>query len=630
MDQAGEVLLNYVAPFFTALVIGATAIGFGALIAQPFFGRKHPPLIESFGLGCVAISLLTLLWGSLGWLGSSARWSLSAPLILLGFIGWIRQRPEFPFNLRSFRNRTILVIVILVIVSVLFKVILLAFYPPYAPDECSTYLPGALAIFQTGRALYNPAIPLNSLPQNTEMLYGWATSVAPLSASHFINVLAFIFSLVAIVRLGRAVFSVKTGWLAALLMGSLSAIQWMGYHSYPDMWVMFYLLAATLSGVDAYREGKPSRLMIAGIFMGAAMGSGYTGAIGALTLCISLVAIGRWRMPGARPMQREDFFAAFLIALAVASPWYIRNFIWFHNPFFPFLSDVLKPIGGIYSVYGPESSVDLARVMSRFTAASGFAQGSLFTTFFFNWPVWAAIPAGIWFWRSIPFMRIAVTWTVLTWSYWLIAGGGIINLSFYMFLVPVTILAISFLAGYIYTIPSGDRHGRFIRVVLWVILIGWVGILTTRGQSAAPPMTASERESFLSRNLKSYELIQAANRVIPKTGVAVGIYCGDARLYTNFALVGGGDIGLANTRVIADSSISPSLLAALINERYNAQYMIVNERVLSGVQDFPSIQAVINSSEFHSMFTEIARVSNGAVYYLENPPQLHPTLTPDM
>ena len=80
------------------------------------------------------------------------------------------------------------------------------------------------------------------------MLYAWALVASPLSNAHFVNVLAFLFSLLAIAQLGRAAFSLKTGWLAALIMGTVGAFQWFGYHSYPDLWAMFYLLMALLVG----------------------------------------------------------------------------------------------------------------------------------------------------------------------------------------------------------------------------------------------------------------------------------------------------------------------------------------------------------------------------------------------
>jgi hypothetical protein len=219
-------------------------------------------------------------------------------------------------------------------------------------------------------------------------------------------------------------------------------------------------------------------------------------------------------------------------------------------------------------------------------------------------------------------MRIAVTWTLLTWAYWMIIGGGIIYTSFYLYLAPVTALAVAHLAGKIYTFPPGDHRGRFARILLWILLIGWVGIITTRGDQVSPPLTSSAQKEFLSRNVKSYDLIEEANIAIPKTSVAAGLFCSDARLYADFPLVGGGDQGLANHRIIADSSTSALQLADLLRERYNSSFLVVNEERLKGDEgrEYPQILRLLESPEFGLVFREITRIGTGAIYYIEPSP----------
>jgi hypothetical protein len=631
MEHAGEILINALIPPLTFAVIGFVALGLGAFLIQPFYRRKHPPVVETFALGALGISLLTQLWGALHWLGPSARWSLGFLLLLLAVIGWISPRVDLPFKIRSLRNRTILVLSILLAVGVVFKVFLFALYPPSSPEECSTYLPTALNILRDGRLAFNPGIDFNTLPQNTEMLYLWAVAVSPLSSAHYVNVLAFIASLLAMIRLGRAAFSVKTGWLAALLLGIISAVQTLGYHSYPDLWVMFYLLAALLTGTEAYREGAPGRLLLAGIFMGAAAGSGYIGLIGAATLAISLTALSRWRMPDVKAMQREDIFASILLAVLVASPWYIRNIVWFHNPVFPFMSNFFHPGGGVHGTFGPESAIDLQSMMRPSALLSFYESGALWEKILKLWPIWGAIPAGIWFIKSSPFMRVVVTWTVLTWGYWLIFGGGIVHLSFYIYLIPVTAIAIAHLSKLIYILPAGDRKGRFFRVILWITLIGWVGILTTKDENVAPPLTTESRQEFLKTQLVSYDLIMTANKVIHKTDIAVGVLCGDSRLYAEFPLLGGSDVGLVNHRVIAENSWSPARLAALLQNRYNAKFLIVNMERLNAMSsvEFDQIKDVINSPEFLTVFHELAHSHSGVVYYFAKPTEFKPLLNPE-
>ena len=162
------------------------------------------------------------------------------------------------------------------------------------------------------------------------------------------------------------------------------------------------------------------------------------------------------------------------------------------------------------------------------------------------------------------------------------------------------------------------------RIVLWALLVIAVAFLTTRDTNVAPPLTEKARQEFLSQNLDSYNLIETANNVIPKDAIAVGVGCDDARLYADFALMGGNDVGLANHFVVAHSAASPDVLAALIAGRYNARYLVINEKWLESTErvTFMAIANVKKTDEFNRIFREVARTSTGAVYYLAEPQTL--------
>lgn len=618
MQYIREILLDFFVPPLTGAIIAAAAIGFGAVLAQLFFKEKRVPVIESFALGSCAISLLTLVWGMSGWMGPFSRWSLLLLLLLLGVTGWIHPGLEFGINIRSFRSRVILVFALLLLLSAVFKLFILALWPPLAPEECSTYLPAAQDLLKTGKIGFIFNVPLNGLPQNAEMLYTWAIMHSHLWSAHYVNFFAFIFSLLAIVRLGRTVFSLKTGWLAALFLGSLISIQWFACRAYPDMWVVFYLIAALMAGAEGFRYGDSRRIMLAGVFIGASAGSGYTGTIGGFALLLSLLALGRWKKTSEKSIGLEDIIIASFIAILVASPWYIRNIIWFHNPFFPFLSQIFPPGYGVYGKYALESTISLTRMMENFSVQHYLEKNDLWNQTVKLWPAWGSLITGIWFWRSSPFIRVMVTWTILTWAYWFVLGGGIMYSGFFLYLMPVTLLLGAHFARYIYTFPPGDERGRFIRVMMWVILIGWVGIEATRDQAIAPPLTLYERKELLAREI-NYDLIERANDYIPPNGRAVGVYTGGTNIYADFTLIGGNDWGYANHMILQDASISPETFASLLREHYKANYLVVNETRLNPLWGgkYSLLRSMINSKEFERYFQEVSRAPSGTIYYLK-------------
>ncbi len=627
MGQAGEIASNLVVPIVTAAIICAVALGLGALIAKPFYGRFRPPLVESFALGTLAISLLTLLWGSLNWMEVSGRWALAFPLILLSIIGWVRARPASPLKISSFQNRTILSLMLLLVVGVLVRIILTPLHPPFEFDECTTHLPAAKAVVDTGRIAFHPDLIFNSAPQNAEMLFVWAIADAPLSSAHCVNFLAFLFSLLAVVRLGRMVFSLKVGWLAALIMATLVGMQHHAVHSTVDIWMLFYLLAAILAGCEAVKAGAPLQILLVGVFMGAAAGVKYTGLVGAGIVFLSLLAVGKVQLRGVKPIPAWIVLSAIVIAILVALPWYLRNYLWFHNPFFPYYTSIFAPGEGTYAVYAEELAVSPIETAAAYSVAYYFEQGQAFNQFLQQWFVWGAVPAGIWYWRKSPFMRVAITWTILSWFFWLFVAGGILHYRYFFYLIPVNVLAVAHLLVNIYVLPPGDRLGRFLRIVLWVVLVLCVGILGARNPERFPPLTLEAQAQVLSEKIGSYDLILEANRImetgkwLPEERTGVGILCEDARLYADFSLVAGGEYGWANHAEIAKGCSSAEDLADLLHKRYNATLLIVHEERLyaSSSGALSPLEDLMVTAEFHDLFRQLGRVGSGAVYFVGYP-----------
>ena len=631
MGETGEILVSLFVPILTGAIIGAVAIGLGAFLAQPFFGRRRPYLVESFALGTLAISLSTLLWGSLSWMDVSARWSLGFLLILLSVVGWIKHTPTTPLMVRSFSNRTILALSLILLIGVILRIFLMPLYPPMGWDECASHLPAAREIVQSGRITFNPEIKFNSFPQNAEMLYVWAIAHSPIQSAHYVNFLAFLFSLLALVRLGRSMFTPKIGWLAALIMGIVGIVQYQAVHSNVDIWVMFYFLAAIMVGCEAAKSSSLRKVLLVGIFIGAAAGVRYSGLIGVLTLIPAFIAIGSWTKTTNREIPRWSYWVAILLALLVASPWYIRNIVWFNNPYFPFLS-VLFPGGGrFFAIYGQELIAGPGTLLHTYAPGYFGLQENLWTQFVSQWYLWAAIPAGVWFWKHSPFIRFTITWTVLTWLFRMQGTSGIEFYPYYIYLIPVNVLVLANLATQFYTLPPGTRFARFMRIMIWVLLVIWVGAIGVRDVNPVPPLRSVSQGMVLSEMHGSYTLMIESNNNIPEDRKAVGILCEDGRLYAEFTLIGGGDSGWANYFEIAKACMSPRDLADLLRNRYSASYLIVHEERLEQA-DLPAlilIRNLINTPEFDDFFRLRGRVGEGAVYRISYPRTAPPASVSD-
>jgi hypothetical protein len=134
--------------------------------------------------------------------------------------------------------------------------------------------------------------------------------------------------------------------LAAALFLSVPQVAWEATTAYIDLGTalfQFLALYALVNGVTRWRGDAGKRPPIAwwslaGAMSGWAMGTKYTALI---PFGFLLLAAGVWswsRTRGEEPVapRARAWCLMALLGVAIASPWYIRNVLWTHNPVYPF------------------------------------------------------------------------------------------------------------------------------------------------------------------------------------------------------------------------------------------------------------------------------------------------------
>jgi len=134
---------------------------------------------------------------------------------------------------------------------------------------------------------------------------------------------------------GRLLESRRGSWLALFVLGTTPVIGTVGGYAHTDLgWALFEFLAA-YALLCWGAEGERGWLVLAGVFAGLGMGSKYLGlpALGALGVAVvvqsGLLARRSWR----RVLGDGLLFG--LVALLVAAPWYLKNWLWLGNPVYP-------------------------------------------------------------------------------------------------------------------------------------------------------------------------------------------------------------------------------------------------------------------------------------------------------
>ena len=238
-----------------------------------------------------------------------------------------------------------------------------ALLPPTDWDGLFYHLTGPKLYLTAGGIVGGVDLPHLSFPGLMEMLFAWAMLLrggvssgdiaAKLLHTLFVPLLAGLIFLIA-----YRFFSKKAGWPAVVVLASMPMIVTLGSWAYNDLALAFYQLAAlyvllrwrlasrTWTLVSDLQTTPPTLwawLVLSGAFAGFAMGLKYTSFITPLIITIFIAYFSLQNLRTTHYALRTTFVNLLvfsLTALLVASPWYLKNWVFTGNPVYPFLFDV--------------------------------------------------------------------------------------------------------------------------------------------------------------------------------------------------------------------------------------------------------------------------------------------------
>lgn len=325
----GDGLANIVVAFLML----ALAVGIGTRVLRGFdFASRLEALVFRAGLGFAAISFAMFALGLAGLLQPGVIWILliGAIVLLRSEIrqNWVRGNLG---DLCPTRGEKILVA--FVALTCLFA-FLVALTPPIEWDAQLYHLLEGKYALARGRIADPPDIPTFDYPSFVEMIYLAALAVKGDVVAKILHWSFGILTIGAVWACARRVWNTQVAWMAAAtLMAIPTWVTVMGW-AYSDAALALYSFGSFYATVIA-REKKSTRwVILAGAFAGFALGTKNTAMIVPAAL-----ALLTWRF------SRQGFANAVvfcLVALGVAAPWYVRNWVFVGNPIYPYF------IGGKY------------------------------------------------------------------------------------------------------------------------------------------------------------------------------------------------------------------------------------------------------------------------------------------
>ena len=303
------------------------------------FTSPGEELILVAGVGLGALSFLTLALGLAGLLYRWVFYGVSAVLVLVLFPDIMASCRTIWACRRVRRPPRLLAFYLVITLSLAF---LVALTPPIDWDGLFYHLTGPKLYIGQHRIVPGIDIPHLNFPSLMEMLYLYGMLLKGDVAAKLVHFWYALLLTGLVYRLARRHLAPKVAWPSVAIFASMPMIPVLAGWAYNDIALAFYQLAAVYTLCNWFDDRRRQWLLLSAAMCGLAMGLKYTSFVCPLTLAALIV----WRLAireRARPGVVVKTLLAFgAVALLVASPWYVKNYFFTGNPFYPFA----------YSVFG--------------------------------------------------------------------------------------------------------------------------------------------------------------------------------------------------------------------------------------------------------------------------------------
>ena len=238
---------------------------------------------------------------------------------------------------------TVMLIAFLILVTC---TLLLALVPPTSRDALTHHLFIPKLYIEHGGIYEISSIPFSYYPMNLDLLYMIPLYFGNDIIPKFIHYFFALLTAWLIYKYLKNRTNSNYATIGSLFFLSIPIIVKLSITVYVDLGLTFFTTASLLL-IFAWLDSdyKLRYLIFAGIFCGLAVGTKYNGLI-SLFLLPLFVPVLYIRSKGGIDVSNSKsigfsliFFAA---AILIASPWFIRNYVWTGNPIYPLHDSLIQ------------------------------------------------------------------------------------------------------------------------------------------------------------------------------------------------------------------------------------------------------------------------------------------------
>jgi len=539
----GLVLIGY--------IIGRWTLGF--TVRDIKFSSHLEESIFAMGVGAGLIAVLTFILGVM---------HLLHP-VLFGIIGLLILSAGYRHLIHLYRvcidglkprDWTLLDwLLLLLLAAFVLSVFLRPNNPSYGGDPMNSHLAAPKFYLRDHAVIFYPWINFNNFPLLQEMLLTVQMMVLRDPGCSLIYL--YMIGTVALCWvIGARWFNRSTGLIAGIFFLMMPEIYRDSQAAYVEHVLIFYSVL-TLAAFLKWYESRDSRwLVLLGISAGLMCGVKYTGLI-VILIALIMIIIARWlpaeashEKPDARAMTRNIGLVVLWTAI-IASPWYLRNIIFFGNPFFPFYESIFGWMQlGTLNELRSELVVDHAAMLKYFRfepTVHNLAALPWNTTFHHNHPNTYYVPAKVGpfllaFTPAVIFVRkwrrtglMLIIFLAVFYAYWFLLE----RIEYQRYLVsayPIHCIIAAWGLSDLFTFEAFNQSNR--KHLAWVMLaisfafMFYVKSTTKYAFSGRQLVFAGEeaRQAYLDFRFPEWELIEMVNDFIGKDSP---LFSEDTRIY---------------------------------------------------------------------------------------------------
>jgi 4-amino-4-deoxy-L-arabinose transferase-like glycosyltransferase len=321
-----------------AAVIMVLSFGLGLMVINLLKPASIDPaerLLLSLGLGLGIVGLIGFAFAAVG-LAKPVVYAVATLIGLIfvlanGSLKLARDDGRFYLSELGGSFRSVHIALKVAIFIILGIALLQALAPPDAFDALLYHLEFPARILKDS-GIHPYDVAQFWFPSLPESAFLWVMALGSDRTPQLIHLLWMIISLGLIWKWAR-LWNDQAAWLAIAILISMPSLSLVASWAYTDFALTCLALSSLYSVVRYTQEDGKAWLLLSGIFAGMAMGVKYTSFI----LPVAEVVLILWW--GRKTFRKAVYDGAVfsLIAVVIASPWYLRNWVVMNNPVYPFV-----------------------------------------------------------------------------------------------------------------------------------------------------------------------------------------------------------------------------------------------------------------------------------------------------